>query len=235
VKVLVAGLVDKRYARTRIADFDPKAATPSGKVRAGDPLPYESPQTTHFTIVDTQGNVVTNTYTLNDSFGSGETVKGAGFLLNDEMDDFTSKPGVPNADKLIQGEANAIAPRKRPLSSMAPVIVLRDGKLSFALGSPGGSMIINSVLQVIVNVVDFRMNLQEAVNAARFHHQWLPDEVYTDPGGLPGALRASLEKMGYHWRSKVEEIGDVHAVMIDKNGDRLAASDWRRGGNPEGY
>ncbi len=234
--VPVKGLADRRYAQERIADFDPASATPSDRAGAGDPAPYESPQTTHFTIVDQNGMVVSNTYTLNDSFGSGETVKGAGFLLNDEMDDFTSKPGVPNAYHLIQGEANAIAPRKRPLSSMTPTIVLKDGNVVFAAGSPGGGTIINTVLQVIVNVIDHGMNLQEAVNAPRFHHQWLPDEIFYEPGSTPDALRAALEKMGYHFRPKPEEIGDAHGVMIDsKTGDRLGASDWRRGGKAVGF
>ena len=236
VKVPLAGLADKRYAAARIAGFDPAHATPSDRIAPGDPTPYESPQTTHFTIVDGQGNVVTNSYTLNDSFGSGVTVKGAGFLLNDEMDDFTSKPGVPNAYKLVQGEANAIAPRKRPLSSMTPTIVLHSGKVLLAVGSPGGGTIINTVLQVIVNVVDHGMNIQQAINAPRFHHQWLPDEIYSEPGSMPPELRAAIEGMGYHFREKVEEIGDAHGVMIDpKSGDRLGASDWRRGGKPVGW
>jgi gamma-glutamyltranspeptidase/glutathione hydrolase len=235
VKAPIDGLQLKAYARTRIADFDPDHATPSDKVGAGDPASYESPQTTHFTIIDGEGNVVTNTYTLNDSFGSGLTVKGAGFLLNDEMDDFTSKPGVPNAYGLIQGEANAIAPHKRPLSSMTPTIILKDGKLVMALGSPGGGTIINTVLQVIVNVLNHGMNLQQAVNAPRYHHQWLPDEVFAEPD-TPQELRTALEAMGYHFRAKVEEIGDAHAIMVDPaTGDRLGASDWRRGGKAVGW
>jgi gamma-glutamyltranspeptidase/glutathione hydrolase len=235
VKAPIAGLQKKSYAAKRIADFDPEHATPSDHVAAGDPMPYESPQTTHFTIIDTEGNVVTNTYTLNDSFGSGLTVKGAGFLLNDEMDDFTSKPGVPNAYGLVQGEANAIAPRKRPLSSMTPTIILKDGKVVMALGSPGGGTIINTVLQVIVNVIDHGMNVQQAVNAPRYHHQWLPDEIFAEPD-TPAEVRTALEAMGYHFRAKLEEIGDAHAIMIDPaTGDRLGASDWRRGGKAVGW
>ncbi len=236
VKVPTRGLLDKHYAAAHIAGFDPAHATPSASEGAGDPLPYESPQTTHFSIVDGQGNAVSNTYTLNDSFGSGVTVRGAGFLLNDEMDDFTSKPGVPNGYGLVQGEANAIAPRKRPLSSMTPAVVLKDGKLFLVIGSPGGGTIINAVLQVIVNVIDYGMNLQQAINAPRFHHQWLPDEIYHEPGSPSEALRAALEGMGHHFRSKPEAIGDVHAVMVDpKSGERLGASDWRRGGKPAGF
>lgn len=234
--VPIAGMATKKYAQQRFADFDDSKVTPSDRVGAGDPAPYESPQTTHFTIVDKSGMVVSNTYTLNDSFGSGETVRGAGFLLNDEMDDFTSKPGVPNAYHLIQGEANAIAPHKRPLSSMTPTIVLKDGKLFMALGSPGGGTIINTVLQVIVNVIDHGMNLQQAVDAPRFHHQWLPDEVFWEAGTTPAALRTALEKMGYHFREKAEELGDAEGIMIDaKTGERLGASDHRRGGKSVGY
>jgi gamma-glutamyltranspeptidase / glutathione hydrolase len=236
VKVPIKGLLDKHYATAHIASFDPLHATPSASEGAGNPLPYESPQTTHFSIVDEEGNAVANTYTLNDSFGSAVTVRGAGFLLNDEMDDFTSKPGVPNFYGLVQGEANAIAPHKRPLSSMTPAMVLKNGKLLLVIGSPGGGMIINTVLQVIVNVIDYGMNLQQAINAPRFHHQWLPDEVYWESGSLPDDLRASLEEMGYRFRSKPEDIGDAAGVMIDpKTGERLGASDWRRGGWPAGF
>jgi gamma-glutamyltranspeptidase / glutathione hydrolase len=236
VKVPIKGLLDKHYAAAHIAGFDPLHASPSASEGAGNPLPYESPQTTHFSIVDGEGNAAANTYTLNDSFGSAVTVRGAGFLLNDEMDDFTSKPGVPNFYGLVQGEANAIAPHKRPLSSMTPAMVLKDGKLLLVIGSPGGGMIINTVLQVIVNVIDYGMNLQQAINVPRFHHQWLPDEVYWESGSLPDALRTSLEGMGYHFRSKPEDIGDAAGVMIDpKTGERLGASDWRRGGKPAGF
>lgn len=236
VKVPVAGLMDKRYAAKRLADFEPARATPSADIGTPDPAAYESMHTTHFAIVDRAGLVVTNTYTLNDSFGSGETVKGAGFLLNNEMDDFTSKPGVPNIYHLIQGEANSIAPHKRPLSSMTPTIVLKDGKFFMALGAAGGGTIINSVLQIIVNVVDYGMNPQDAVVAGRFHHQWQPDEVFWEAATTPGAVRAELEKMGYRFREKPAELGDAHAVMVDpKTGDRLGASDFRRGGKPAGY
>jgi gamma-glutamyltranspeptidase/glutathione hydrolase len=236
VKVPINGLMDKHYAAAHIATFDPLHATPSASEGAGNPLPYESPQTTHFSIVDEGGNAVSNTYTLNDSFGSGVTVHGAGFLLNDEMDDFTSKPGVPNLYGLVQSEANAIAPNKRPLSSMAPAMVLKDGKLFLVIGSPGGGMIINTVLQVIVNIVDYGMNVQQAINVPRLHHQWLPDEVFWESGGLPDPLRAALESMGYRFRSKPEDIGDAAAVMIDpKTGERLGACDWRRGGKPAGF
>src|SRR6202035_1015201 len=157
--VPLAGLTSRAYAEQRRHDIDDARASDSKSVSSGDPMPYEPPQTTHFTIVDQDGMVVSNTYTLNESYGSAVTAAGTGVLLNDEMDDFTSKPGVPNAYGLIQGEANAIAPRKKPLSSMTPTMVLKDGKFWFAVGSPGGPAIITTVLQVIINVVDFSMNI----------------------------------------------------------------------------
>jgi gamma-glutamyltranspeptidase/glutathione hydrolase len=240
-RVPVAGLISRKYAEERRRDIDPAKATDSKTVGAGDPTPYESPSTTHFTIVDRDGMIVTSTYTLNDSFGSAVSV--AGFLLNDEMDDFASRPGTPNLYGLVQGEANAIAPHKRPLSSMTPTIVLKDGKPVMALGSPGGATIINAVLQVIVNVVDFGMNLQQAVDAPRIHHQWLPDEVGWEAFELPRDTWDALVKMGYVFHatpglvsSKTPgALGDVHAVMIDADGTRLGASDPRRGGVAVGW
>lgn len=242
VKVPVAGLTSVKYAEERRKDIDMQHASSSTSVGAGVPAAYESAETTHFTIVDQDGNVVSSTYTLNDSFGSGVTAKGTGFLLNDEMDDFTSKPGVPNDYKLIQGEANAIAPKKRPLSSMTPTIVLKDGKVAFAVGSPGGPTIINTVLQVIVNVIDFGMDIQEAIDSPRFHHQWLPDELYWEERGINRDTREALERMGHKFRelpgagSTPGEIGDAHGIAIDpKSGMRLGASDPRLGGAAVGW
>jgi gamma-glutamyltranspeptidase/glutathione hydrolase len=236
VKVPVAGLTDRSYALSRFSDFEPAHASSSKTVGAGKPPGYESAETTHFTIVDDQGNVVTNTYTLNDTFGSGVTVKGAGFLLNDEMDDFTSKPGLPNDYQLIQGEANAIAPHKRPLSSMTPTIVLRDGKLFFAIGSPGGPTIINTVLQVVVNVIDYGMDIQQAVDEPRVHHQWLPDEIFWEDFGLSRDTREALETMGHVFREKAGNLGDAQGIMVDpKTGVLLGASDPRLGGVPVGF
>ena len=151
---------------------------PASRFVAGNLTAYESTETTHFNVVDSEGNAVAVTYTLNGGYGNGVTVPGLGFLLNNEMDDFAAKPGEENMFHLIQGEANAIQPGKRPLSSMTPTILLRDGKVFMALGAPGGSRIINGVLQVILNVVDFHMNVQEAVDWPRFHHQWMPDQLY---------------------------------------------------------
>jgi gamma-glutamyltranspeptidase/glutathione hydrolase len=234
--VPIAGIVSKEYAAARLESFDPQRATPSSTTGAGTPPADESPETTHFTIVDAEGNVVANTYTLNDSYGNAVAVRGAGFLLNNEMDDFTAKPGSPNLYGLIQGEANAIAPRKRPLSSMTPAIVLRDGKPLMALGSPGGPTIINTIFQIIVDVIDYGMDIQEAVDAPRFHHQWLPDVLYWEPGSVNEDTRKRLEAMGHVFRAKAEFMGDTHAIMIDPaSGLRIGASDPRFGGAARGY
>ncbi len=243
VKVPVAGLTSAAYADQRRKDIDPMRASDSKAVGDGNPMPYESPSTTHFTIVDKDGAVVSNTYTLNESFGASVTVPGLGFLLNDEMDDFTSKPGVPNAYGLIQGDANAIAPRKKPLSSMTPTIVLRDGKVWFATGSPGGSTIMNTVLQVVVNVIDYDMNLQQAIDAPRFHHQWLADKIAYENFEFSRDTQDALEKMGHIFAERAGApptyggggLGDAHGIMIDADGTRLGASDPRRGGVAVGW
>jgi gamma-glutamyltranspeptidase / glutathione hydrolase len=242
VKVPVQALVSRDFATERRRSIDPNRASTSREVGAGNPAAYESPETTHFTIVDAEGNIVSNTYTLNDSYGSGATIKGAGFLINDEMDDFTSKVGVPNDYGLMQGEANAIAPKKRPLSSMTPTIVLKDGKPFFAIGSPGGPTIINTVLQVILNVIDFGMDMQAAIDAPRVHHQWLPDFIFWEEFGMNPDTREKLEKMGHAFRPipgasrSPSEIGDAHGVMIDpETGVRLGASDPRLGGVAVGW
>ncbi|MEA2463324.1 MAG: gamma-glutamyltranspeptidase / glutathione hydrolase [Acidobacteriota bacterium] len=243
VKTPVAALMDPAYAAERRKTIDPLHASPSREQGAGNPAPYESPDTTHFTIVDGEGNIVTNTYTLNDSYGSGVTARGTGILLNNEMDDFTSKVGVANDYGLMQGEANAIQPKKRPLSSMTPTIVLKDGKPLFAIGSPGGPTIINTVLHVIVNVIDFGMDIQQAIDSPRFHHQWQPDVVYWEAFGLSPDTRAMLEKMGHKFRdipgsarTLPSDIGDAHGVMIDPaTGMRMGASDPRLGGVAVGW
>ena len=235
VRVPVAALTSRAYAEQRRKDIVARA-TDSKTLGELQPGRYESPQTTHFTIIDADGNVVSNTYTLNESYGSAVTVPGAGFLLNDEMDDFTSKPGVPNTYGLIQGVANAIAPNKRPLSSMTPTIVLKDGKVVLATGSPGGSFIINIVLQVITNVIDFGMTIQEAVDAPRFHHQWLPDKIVWEPLEFPRDTTDALVRLGYTFTEKPEFQGDTESIAVDpKTGDRLGASDPRRGGAAVGW
>src|SRR5206468_5658294 len=176
--------------------IDPNKASASLDIRPGKVGPGESLETTHYTVADQEGNVVAVTYTLNSGFGSGVIAARLGFLLNNEMDDFAPKPGSPNAYGLVQGELNAIQPNKHPLSSMTPTIVLRDGKFYFAAGSPGGPTIINTVLQVIVNVLDFGMNIQQAVDWPRIHRQWLPDELRMERGFSPDTI-ALLESRGH--------------------------------------
>ena len=229
VKVPIAGLIDKSYATTLRSSIKTDRASTSAEVRAGRPAGYESEDTTHFTVVDSEGNAVANTYTLNDSYGSSATVKGTGILLNNEMDDFATKPGTPNMYGLIQGERNAVAPRKRPLSAMTPTIVLRkDGSLWFTIGSPGGPTIINTVLCVITNVIDFDMNIQQAIDAPRIHHQWLPDELTGEPYGLSGDTQRALTARG-HALAKQRTLGDAEGIMIEeKTAVRLGATDPRR-------
>jgi gamma-glutamyltranspeptidase / glutathione hydrolase len=229
VKVPVPGLIDKAYAATLRATINTDRASTSAEVRAGRPAGYESEETTHFTVVDAEGNTVANTYTLNNSYGSAAVAKGTGILLNDEMDDFAAKPGTPNLYGLIQGERNAVAPKKRPLSAMTPTIVLRkDGSLWFTVGSPGGPTIINTVLCVITNVIDYEMNIQQAIDFPRVHHQWLPDELVGEPFGLSGDTQKALTLRG-HKLAKLRYLGDAEGIMIEeKTGVRLGATDPRR-------
>ncbi len=237
VKVPVTGLTAPKYADKVAATINLQRASTSQQIKHGQPTAYESPETTHFTVVDKDGNVASNTYTLNGSFGSYAMVEGAGFLLNNEMDDFAAKPGSPNMYGLIQSEKNAVAPRKRPLSAMTPTIVLKDGKLWFALGSPGGPTIINTVLQTLINVIDHGMTMQEAVDAPRIHHQWMPDEIVYEVGGVVADVQDKLQLMGHKFTDKPRRaMGDCEAIMIeDKTGVRLGASDPRRGGKAVGY
>jgi gamma-glutamyltranspeptidase/glutathione hydrolase len=233
VKVPVAGLIDKNYAESLRKSIDPDHASSSTVVRAGRPTGYESEETTHFTIVDAQGNAVANTYTLNDSFGSGVVAAGTGVVMNNEMDDFAAKPGTANLYGLIQGERNAVAPRKRPLSAMTPTFVLRkDGSLWFTTGSPGGPTIINTVLQIITNVIDYDMNIQQAIDAPRIHHQWLPDVLVYEPYGLSGDTQRALLALG-HKLGKPQYLGNAEGIMIEeKTGIRLGATDPRRSDGP---
>lgn len=231
VKIPTAGLTSKRYAAQLATGIDLQHATPSVAIHAATSAQLESEQTTHFSIVDAQGNAVTNTYTLNGAYGCGVTVHGAGFLLNNEMDDFAAKPGKPNGYGLVQGEANAIAPGKRPLSSMTPTIILKNGKLYMVIGSPGGPTIITTVLQVILNVVDFDMNLREAIAAPRFHHQWLPDTIRYESYRFPSDVQDALKAMGHRFEERATRKtywGDAEGVMIDPTtGLYLGASDPR--------
>ncbi|NMT65062.1 gamma-glutamyltransferase [Marinobacter orientalis] len=226
VDVPVEGLTSKAYGEALRKTIDPDRAHPSSDIQAGNPGAHESPETTHFSIVDRWGNAVSNTYTINFSYGSGITVAGAGFLLNNEMDDFSAKPGEPNAYGLIGGEANKVEPGKRMLSSMSPTIVRRDGRNYLVTGSPGGSRIITTTLQVVLNVVDHNMNMQSAVSAPRIHHQWLPDEIRIEQGISPDTVRL-LENKG-HKVVTGSAMGAIQSILIDSDGTLYGGADPRR-------
>ncbi|RAX54028.1 gamma-glutamyltransferase [Helicobacter sp. 16-1353] len=215
VKVPTQKLIDKSYAKKIYNKINPNKATSSSDIRPGLNI-KESDNTTHYSIADKWGNAVSLTYTINASYGSAAAIDGAGFLLNNEMDDFSIKPGVPNIYGLIGGEANAIEANKRPLSSMSPTIILKDGKLFMVVGSPGGARIITTVLQVISNVIDHKMDISQAVSAPRFHMQWLPDEIRIEEFGMPKDVMDNLEKLGYTIVTK-PVMGDVNAILIDDN------------------
>jgi gamma-glutamyltranspeptidase/glutathione hydrolase len=255
-KIPVAQLVDKKYGAAWRDSIDDSNATSSKDLKrpaifseleqyaAAHPQPvanHESPHTTHYSVVDAAGNAVSVTTTINDWFGSRVTAEGLGFLMNDEMDDFSAKPGVPNADGLIQGAANAIGPGKRPLSSMTPTMVVHEGKTVLVLGSPGSSKIITTVANVLMGVLDYGMNIQEAVNAPRFHNQWLPDVLNVEQWFSPDTVQG-LQKKGYNVQFGLHEGGgspywsDAECIAIDpKTGDRLGASDYRNNGRAVGY
>ena len=232
VKIPTAAMLDPNYILKIRNSIEPEKATPSAQVKGSVFGGHESEQTTHFTIADAQGNVVAVTYTLNDGYGNKVTATGLGFLLNDEMDDFTAQPGIANSTGRILGEADAIAPRKTPLSSMTPTIVLRDGKPYLVLGSPGGQTIINTVLEVMVNVLDWKMNVQDAVNWPRFNHNWMPDVLQMEPGYSPDTI-AILQKWGYSVRSTRAQ-GECAAILFS-DGWLEGAADPRSGGTAEGY
>lgn len=224
VKVPVAELLSKKRIEGFRNALGPKA-TPADAIDPKHDAPHEGDNTTHFTVVDGAGAAVSCTYTLNTGYGSGATA--AGFLLNNEMDDFASAPGRPNAYGLVQGEANAIAPGKRPLSSMTPTILVRDGKLAMALGSPGGPTIINTVFETILNVLDFRMDVQRAVAAPRYHHQWRPDAIGYEPFAFSADLMDALRAKGHVFAARPGGQGSCHAVMILSDGWRAAGCDPR--------
>lgn len=256
-KIPVAQLIDKRYAEAWRESIDPMHASSSKELKRPAVFseleryasmhspslpPHEGNHTTHYSVIDEEGNAVAVTTTINDWFGSRVTADGLGFLLNDEMDDFSSKPGVPNADGLIQGSANSIGPGKRPLSSMTPTIIVHNGKTVMVLGSPGSSKIITTVANVLMGVVDYGMNLQEAVNAPRFHNQWLPDVVNVEKTVSPDTLNL-LRNMGYKIQIGLG-AGDTHgywsdaecAAIDEKTGQRLGATDVRNSnGKAMGY
>jgi len=234
VTVPVAGLVDKHYIHQRMESFDASKATPSSNVHEGTVPLRESEQTTHLSIVDPQGNAVSVTTTLNGSYGSKVIVSGSGFLLNNEMDDFSAKPGVPNMYGAIGGTANKIEPGKRMLSSMTPTIVERNGKLFMVVGTPGGTTIITSVFQTIMNVVDHKMTMQEAVSAGRVHSQWLPDEIVAEERALDSARTRSLKTMGHsiRWR---KGIGRVDAILVRSDGKLEGGADPRGDDAADGF
>jgi gamma-glutamyltranspeptidase / glutathione hydrolase len=226
-------LLNNDYLKKRFEDFDPQKATPSKNIKAGD-LAAVSEQTTHFCIVDSEGNAVSLTTTLNDNYGCKTVVGGAGFLLNNEMDDFSSKPGVPNMYGAIGGEANAIQPQKRPLSSMTPTIVTKDGKLFMVVGTPGGTTIITSVFQTITNVIDFKMSGTEATHARRFHSQWAPDILFIEKNTFTPELIETLTKMGH----KVQEryhLGLVETILVRPDKKLEGVADDRGDDDAVGY
>ena len=225
-KVPQKELLEPAYNNSRMTNLTWDKATPSSEIQAGEFAKKESEETTHFSIVDKAGNAVSLTTTINTSYGNYVVVKGAGFLLNNEMDDFSVKPGVANYFGLIGYEANAIAPNKRMLSSMTPTILEKDGKLSMVVGTPGGSTIMTSVFQTILNVVDFGMDMQEAVNAKKFHHQWLPDRVDIEPDALKPEVQQKLEAKGYTFYKR-NSIGRVDAILVTKKGTYQTGADPR--------
>jgi gamma-glutamyltranspeptidase/glutathione hydrolase len=238
VNVPAAELISKNYANKRAATIDLTKASKSSEIKSGEiALGKEPMETTHFTVVDPEGTVVTNTYTINDLYGSGVTAKGTGVLLNDEMDDFAARPGKPNMFGLIQGEKNSVQPKKRPLSSMTPTIVLRkDGSLWFALGARGGPRIITAVLESVINMIDHDMNLQQAIDAPRIHHQWFPDEILYEPFGMLPDTRTALQKLGHKFADKPAYVASATGIAIEeKTGVRLGAIDSRSDGAAIGF
>ncbi|EKR7165610.1 gamma-glutamyltransferase [Escherichia coli] len=225
VKVPWQALTNKAYAKSIADQIDINKVKPSSEIRPGKLAPYESNQTTHYSVVDKDGNAVAVTYTLNTTFGTGIVAGESGILLNNQMDDFSAKPGVPNVYGLVGGDANAVGPNKRPLSSMSPTIVVKDGKTWLVTGSPGGSRIITTVLQMVVNSIDYGMNVAEATNAPRFHHQWLPDELRVEKGFSPDTLKL-LEAKGQKVALK-EAMGSTQSIMVGPDGELYGASDPR--------
>ena len=231
--VPIKGLTSKDYAAELVKTIDVSKARSASDIKPNNPIPYESNETTHYSVMDKDGNVVSTTYTINFSYGTGIVAAGTGILLNNEMDDFSAKPGVPNAYGLIGGDANAVAPRKRPLSSMTPTIVLKDGKPFLITGSPGGSRIITTTLQVIMNVIDHGMNIAEATVAPRIHHQWLPDEIRVEEGLSPDTV-ALLQAMGHKVVVK-RAMGSTQSIVYLPEGLYGFSDPRRRNALTAGY
>ena len=235
VRVPVEGLISREYADKLAGTINPDAVLLQEDVPEFDPWSYESPQTTHFSVVDEEGNAVSCTITLNDGFGAKVMVPGAGFFLNDEMDDFSAKPGVPNMFGLVESEANTIEPEKRMMSSMTPTIVTKDGGFYMAVGSPGGPRIISTVLQTLVNVIEHGMNIREAVSAPRIHHQWIPNTLFIEPRGLSPDVVRTLEAMG-HTVEQGRYFSDALGIVRDfKTGFLTGGVDPRQDGFAAGY
>ncbi len=227
-------LTSKVYAERRMKDYTEDKASASTDVKHGDAYYRESDQTTHYSAADKEGNLVSVTTTLNDVFGNKAVVDGAGFFLNNEMDDFVSKPGIPNIYGLVGNEANSIEPEKRMLSSMTPTVIFKDGKPFLILGSPGGGRIITTVLQTVVNIIDYGMSLQEAVDAPRFHHQWLPDEIQVEKGMIDESRQVYLNKLGYKI-NYITDFGRVDAIQFFDDGRMTGYSDRRGSGKAVGF
>ena len=233
-KVPVSMLSNEVYLQERMKSYDPRKATPSNQVKPGSLLRTESEETTHYSVIDKEGNAVAITTTLNNSYGSRTVVGGAGFFLNDEMDDFSIKPGVPNMYGALGGDANAIQPGKRMLSSMTPTIVLKDDKPFIVVGTPGGTTIPTQIFQTLVNILEFDMNTEDAVYKPKFHHQWLPDEIMIEKG-FPAAVKETLLKMGYIFSKERSGIGRTEIIRVLPNGKFEAVADNRGDDAAEGY
>ncbi len=233
-KVPVAMLSNEVYLQNRMRNYDPLKATPSTVIKPGELLRAESEETTHLSVIDKEGNAVAVTTTLNNSYGSHTVVGGAGFFLNDEMDDFSIKPGVPNMYGAVGGEANAIKPGKRMLSSMTPTLVLKDGKPYIVVGTPGGTTIPTQIFQTLVNILEFNMSTEDAVYKPKFHHQWLPDEVMTEKG-FPPAVKEAMIKMGYNFSKERGGIGRTECIRVLPDGRFEAVADIRGDDAAEGY
>jgi gamma-glutamyltranspeptidase/glutathione hydrolase len=233
VEIPTARLLSQQYADSLASTIDPLRASDSAEFNR---VPLESTQTTHVSIVDARGNAVALTTTLNGSFGSKVVVRGAGFLLNNEMDDFTARPGVPNMYGLVQGEANAIAPGKRMLSAMTPTIVVGpDGRTEMVTGTPGGATIITTIFQMVTNYIDFGLPVQTSVDAPRFHHQNLPDEIRYERHGLAPEVVAELRHRGHRVVERSGVSGNVESIYVAPDRTLLGAADRRRGGRALGY